>query len=107
MAVTHYTYLVQKMLGPNGLITVEGNFELLDTYDKEFHKMTQTFGTTADYTKPKGDTNQDTLPGADRSTSEEVFDTIPDAKKLWFQSTDPTRLTPPILSPPLLRRNFY
>jgi hypothetical protein len=91
MAVPHYTYLALKMLGPNGVITVEGNFELSDTCDKEFHNITQTFGTTTDYTKPKGDSNQDTLPGADRSPSEEAFNTIPDAKKLRFQSTDPNK----------------
>jgi hypothetical protein len=36
MAVPHYTYLVLKMPGPNGIITVNGSFELSD---KEFHKM--------------------------------------------------------------------
>jgi hypothetical protein len=44
MAVTHYTYLVLKMPGPNGVITVKGSFKLSDICDKEFHKMAQTFG---------------------------------------------------------------
>jgi hypothetical protein len=35
MAVPHYTYLVLKMLGPNGIIKVKGSFELSDLYDKE------------------------------------------------------------------------
>jgi hypothetical protein len=39
MAVSHYTYLVLKMPGPRGIITVKGSFELLDLCDKEFHKM--------------------------------------------------------------------
>jgi hypothetical protein len=39
MAVPHYTYLVLKMPGPNGIITVKGSFELSDICDKEFHKM--------------------------------------------------------------------
>jgi hypothetical protein len=39
MAVPHYTYLVLKMPGPRGIITVKGSFELLDICDKEFHKM--------------------------------------------------------------------
>jgi hypothetical protein len=46
MAVPHYTYLVLKMLGPNGIITVKGSFELSDLCDKEFHKM-------ANYGEPK------------------------------------------------------
>jgi hypothetical protein len=49
MAVPHYTYLVLKMPGPNGIITVKGSFELLDLCDKEFHKMAQNFGMTANY----------------------------------------------------------
>jgi hypothetical protein len=53
MAVPHYTYLVLKMPGPNGIITVKGSFELLDLCDKEFHKMAQNFGMMASYEEPK------------------------------------------------------
>jgi hypothetical protein len=49
MVVPHYTYLVLKILGPNGIITVKGSFELLDICDKEFQKMAQTFGMIAEY----------------------------------------------------------
>jgi hypothetical protein len=54
MAVPHYTYLVLKMPGPNGIITVKGSFELSDLCDKEFHKMAQNFGMIASYGEPKG-----------------------------------------------------
>jgi hypothetical protein len=53
MAVPHYTYLVLKMPGPNGIITVKGSFELSDLCDKEFHKMSQNFGMMASYGEPK------------------------------------------------------
>jgi hypothetical protein len=53
MAVPHYTYLVLKMPGPNGIITVKESFELLDLCDKEFHKMAQNFGMMANYGEPK------------------------------------------------------
>jgi hypothetical protein len=49
MAVPHYTYLVLKMPGPKGIITVKGSFKLSDLCDREFHKMAQNFGTTANY----------------------------------------------------------
>jgi hypothetical protein len=49
MAMPHYTYLVLKMPGPKGIITVKGSFELLDLCNREFHKMAQNFGTTANY----------------------------------------------------------
>jgi hypothetical protein len=53
MAVPHYTYLVLKMPGPKGIITVKGSFELSDLCDKEIHKMTQNFGMIANYGEPK------------------------------------------------------
>jgi hypothetical protein len=49
MVVPHYAYLVLKIPGPNGVITVKGNFEVSDTCDKEFSKMAQTFGMIAEY----------------------------------------------------------
>jgi hypothetical protein len=49
MAVPHYTYLVLKMPGPRGIITVKGSFEVSDLYDREFHKMVQNFGMIANY----------------------------------------------------------
>jgi hypothetical protein len=49
MAVPHYTYLVLKMPGPKGIITVKESFEVSDLCDREFHKMAQNFGTTANY----------------------------------------------------------
>jgi hypothetical protein len=52
MAVPHYTYLVLKMLGAKGIITVKGSFELSDQCDMEFHKMAQNFGTMASYEEP-------------------------------------------------------
>jgi hypothetical protein len=42
-------YLVLKMLGPKGIITVKGSFKVSDLYDKEFHKMAQNFGMIANY----------------------------------------------------------
>jgi hypothetical protein len=53
MAVPHYTYLVLKMPGPRGIITVKGSFELSDLCDKEFHKMAQNFGMMASYGETK------------------------------------------------------
>jgi hypothetical protein len=48
------------MPGPNRIITVKGSFELLDICDKEFHKMAQTFGMTAEYGLLKGKTEKET-----------------------------------------------
>jgi hypothetical protein len=69
MAVPHYRYLVLKILGPNGIITVKGSFEVSDTYDKEFHKMAQTFGMIGEYARLKGNTDHNVLPNVGRSLS--------------------------------------
>jgi hypothetical protein len=53
MAVPHYMYLVLKMPGPKGIITVKGSFKLSDLCDKEFHKMAQNFGMMANYGESK------------------------------------------------------
>jgi hypothetical protein len=60
MAVPHYTYLVLKMPGPKGIITVKGSFELSDLCDKEFHKMAQNFSMMASYGEPNYKTKSTT-----------------------------------------------
>jgi hypothetical protein len=67
MAVPHYAYLVLRIPGPNGVITVKGNFEVLDRCDKEFHQMVQTFGMIEKYVRLKGNTNHNVLPDIGRS----------------------------------------
>jgi hypothetical protein len=90
MAVPHYIYLVLKMPGPKGIITVKGSFELSDLCDREFHKMAQNFGTTANYvekakntttkgvkllkghvTEPEAKKPRVEIPGEDKGAGEE------------------------------------
>jgi hypothetical protein len=65
MAVPHYTYLVLKMPGPKGIITVKGSFKVSDQCDKEFHKMAQNFGMITNYAEKATSTimKGDKLPG--------------------------------------------
>ena len=44
MAVPHYAYLMLKMPGPKGVITVKGDFNRSDRCDKEFKKISESFG---------------------------------------------------------------
>ena len=44
MAVPHYAYLKLKMPGPKGVITVTGDFQRSDSCDREFSKISETFG---------------------------------------------------------------
>jgi hypothetical protein len=51
-----------KILGPKGVITVKGSFEVSNTCNKEFNRMAQTFGMAAEYTRLKGETDHNVLP---------------------------------------------
>ena len=44
MAVPHYAYLNLKMPGPNGTITVNGDFERSDECDRKFNKISSRSG---------------------------------------------------------------
>jgi hypothetical protein len=88
MAVPHYAYLMLKILGPNRVITVKGNFEVSDTCDKEFQKIAQTFGMISEYARLKGDTDHNVLPNVGRSLSDQGFDSTRDSKKVWVHPTD-------------------
>jgi hypothetical protein len=90
MAVPHYTYLVLKMPGPNGIITIKGSFELSDLCDKEFHKMAQNFGMMANYGEPK-DKAKNMITGVAQQL--EGHPAEPEVKKPWVQPSDPREAT--------------
>jgi hypothetical protein len=93
MAVPHYTYLVLKIPGPNKVIMVKGNFEVSNTCDREFNKMAQTFGMTAEYARLKGETDYNTLPNIGRSLPDQAFDSTRDSKKVQVHPRDPVKTT--------------
>jgi hypothetical protein len=79
MEVPHYTYLVLKMLGPNGIITIKGSFGLSDICDKELHKMAQTFGMIAEYGQLNGKAEKATITTTKQPKENHAE---PEAKKL-------------------------
>jgi hypothetical protein len=91
MAVPHYAYLILKIPGPKGTITVQDSFEVSDTCDKEFNRMAQTFGMTAEYARLKGETDHNVLPR--RSLPDQAFDATQDSKKIQVHPTDPNKTT--------------
>jgi hypothetical protein len=70
MAVPHYTYLVLKMLGPKGIITVKRSFKVSDLCYKEFHKMAQNFGMIANYAEKTKSTTTEGVKLLEGSTAE-------------------------------------
>jgi hypothetical protein len=89
MAVPHYAYLTLKILGPKGTITVQGSFEVSNTCDKEFNRMAQTFGMTAEYARLRGKNDQNVLPDVSRSLPDQAFDATQDSKKIQVHPMDP------------------
>jgi hypothetical protein len=93
MEVPHYAYLILKIPGPKGTITVQGSFEVSNTCDKEFNRLTQTFGMTAKYARLKGKTDHNVLPDIERSLPDQAFDATQDSKKIQVHPTDPNKTT--------------
>jgi hypothetical protein len=93
MAVPHYAYLTLKIPGPKGTIMVQGSFEVSNTCDKEFNKLAQTFGMTAEYARLKGETDHNVLPDIGRSLPDQAFDATQDSKKIQVHPTDLNKTT--------------
>jgi hypothetical protein len=93
MAVPHYAYLTLKITGPNGTITVQGSFEVSNTYDKEFNRLVQTFSMIAEYAWLKGETDHNVLSDVGRSLPVQAFDATQDSKKIQVHPTDPNKTT--------------
>jgi hypothetical protein len=87
MAVPHYTYLVLKMPGPKGIITVKGSFEVSDLCDKEFHKMTQNFGMIANYAEKVKSTTTEGVKVLEGCTAE------PEMKKPRVEASGEDKVT--------------
>ena len=92
MAVPHYTYLLWRLPGPKGPITIKGSFALSDKCDKDFHRLSETFGMQAEYAAPRL-TDFDVLPEVGRSSKEPTFNTTKDSKEVQIHPTDPKKTT--------------
>ena len=93
MAVSHYTYLVMKLPGPNGVITVKGSFAQSDACDHEFNKISQSFGMQAEYEQLKDSTDHNVTPEVRRSLPDQVFDSTKDTREVQVHPNDPKKMT--------------
>src|SRR4051812_15918614 len=71
MAVPHYAYLNLKMPGPSGVITVNGSFIKSDQCGRNFHEVSDTFGTQQKLEEIAMVTDKSIFPLASRSESKE------------------------------------
>src|SRR3954462_5202040 len=67
MVVPHYAYLKLKMPGPAGIITIKGSFIKSDQCDRDFHEVSDTFGTQQQLQEIAMVTDKSIFPLANRS----------------------------------------
>jgi hypothetical protein len=80
MAVPHYAYLMLKMPGPRGTITINGSFTRSDNCDRDFNKISEFFGMQRELASLKESTNHNVLPEAQKNAPETEFDISKDAR---------------------------
>jgi hypothetical protein len=81
------------MAVPKGTIMVQGSFEVSNTCDKEFNRLAQTFGMTAEYARLKGKTDHNVLTDVEQSLPDQAFDATQDSKKIQVHPMDPNKTT--------------
>ncbi|XP_010233280.1 uncharacterized protein LOC104583193 [Brachypodium distachyon] len=91
MAIPYYAYLMMKMRGPYGIITIRGSFTRSDNYDREFHKLAEPFGKQAELTSLKETTDNDVLPMTKKAPQQMEFSTKSDTTEHQVHPTDPSK----------------
>src|SRR3954468_13186118 len=94
MAMPHYAYLKLKMPGPAGVITVNGSFTKSDQCDRDFYKVSDTFGAQQELEEIAMVTDKSVFPLASRSESKEFgrdFNVDSDTVTHQVHPTDPEK----------------
>ena len=92
MAVPHYAYLQLKMPGPKGVIRVKGNFQKSDSCDREFSKISETFGMEATMAELAISNDRTLLPEHKRQAADRSFSTSNDTRTHQVHPTDPSKM---------------
>ena len=91
MAIPHYAYLVLKMPGPKGIITVYGNYKKSDNCDIEFNKISQSFGTQQELDEIAANTDLCVPLMSQKTTPGMEFDLKKDTTEHQVHPTDPSK----------------
>jgi len=93
MAVPHYTYLMMKMPGPNGVITVKGSFTRSDSCDREFNKISESFGMQAEFESLNITAGEEVWPEAKRAMPDSTLNSLENTEEIQGNRTDPNSVT--------------
>ena len=88
MAVPHYAYLQLKMPRRHDIITVHGSFTKSDNCDREFNRISQSFGMQEELERLKKDTDH-TLPmEVPKRSPEDSFNSASETRAVQVHPTD-------------------
>ena len=91
MAGPHYAYLKLKMRGPNGIITVNGNFQRSDSCDREFSQISEMFGMQEQLEELSLNNDHTLFPEAKKSAPDAAFNATNDTRSHQVHPTDPSK----------------
>ena len=94
MAVPHNAYLVLKMPGPKGIITVYGNYKKSDNCDIEFNKISQSFGTQQELDEIAANTDHSVPLMSQKTAPGMEFYLKKDTTEHQVHPTDPSKTVP-------------
>ena len=91
MAVPHYAYLMLKMPGPKGVITVRGDFERSDKCDRDFSKISESFGMQQQLEELSRSNDKTIFPTSKKPATDAAFSTNNDTRAHQVHPTDASK----------------
>ena len=91
LAVPHYAYLLLKMPGPRGVITVQGSFTRSDHCDRDFNRISQSFGMQEELIRLREVTDNGAPPVSRQNTPDMSFDSTVNTKKVQVHPMDASK----------------
>src|SRR4051812_44420036 len=88
LVVPHYAYLLLKMPGPRGVITVHRSFTRSDHCDRDFNRISQSFGMQDELVRLHDLTDNEAPPVARQNAPDMSFNSTVNTKKVQVHPTD-------------------
>src|SRR4051812_2221401 len=91
LAVPHYAYLLLKMPGPSGVITVHGRFTRSDHCDRDFNIISQSFSMQEELIRLREETDNGAPPVSRQNAPDMSFHSTVNTKKVQVHPTDASK----------------
>ena len=91
MAVPHYAYLKLKILGPQGVFTVNSNFQRSNDCDLQFSKLSESFGMQEELAELRESMDFNDLPDEPKNAPGLAFESRSNTRAHQIHPIDPTK----------------